>query len=196
MDDEGFTVTVFDSILDHKTDGHALPMSKKFAVTRNGTRRIRKTTCGWHILVLWKDGTETWVPLKDMKESHPVEVTEYARVRGIDNHPAFAWWVPYTLHKRDVIISAVKSHIWKMTHKYGTEVLKSVNHAYELDQTNGDNFWKDAIANKEMHNVGIAFEVLPADAHAPVGWSKVTGHIIFDVKMSLERKARWVLDDH
>ena len=165
-------------------------MSEKLTVTCNGTHRIRKTTCGWHILVLWRDRTETWIPLKDLKESHPVDVAKYARAHGIDNQPAFAWWVPYTLHKCDVIISAFKSRIPKTTHKYGIEVTKSVNHAYELDQTNGNTFWKAAIAKERMHNVGIAFEVLPADAHAPVGWSKVTGHIIFDVKMSLQRKAR------
>ena len=29
-----------------------------------------------------------------------------------------------------------------------------------------------------------------------MGWWKVTGHIIFDVKMDFTRKARWVLDGH
>ena len=47
-----------------------------------------------------------------------------------------------------------------------------------------------------MHNVGVAFEVLPERHNSPVGWSKVTGHIIWDVKMDFTRKARWVLDGH
>ena len=47
-----------------------------------------------------------------------------------------------------------------------------------------------------MHNVGIAFEILDAHAHVPVGWSHVTGHLIFDVKMDFTRKTRWVLDGH
>ena len=34
-----------------------------------------------------------------MKESHPVEVAEYARARGIDKEPAFEWWVPHNLEK-------------------------------------------------------------------------------------------------
>ena len=37
-----------------------------------------------------------------MKESHPVKVAEYARVRGIDKEPVFEWWVPHTLKKRQV----------------------------------------------------------------------------------------------
>eukprot|EP00957_Ditylum_brightwellii_P010097 762975-Ditylum_brightwellii.AAC.1 len=47
-----------------------------------------------------------------------------------------------------------------------------------------------------MYNVGIAFEILPEDRSVPVGWKKVTGHLVFDVKMDFKRKARWVLDGH
>ena len=46
-----------------------------------------------------------------------------------------------------------------------------------------------------MTNVGIAFEILP-DSRAPPGWSKQTGHLIWDLKMDFTRKARWVLDGH
>ena len=55
--------------------------------------------------------------------------------------------------------------------------------------------WGTALA-KEMLNVGIAFDILDDDVSMPVGWEKVTGHIIFDVKMDFTRKARWVLDGH
>ena len=41
------------------------------------------------------------------KESNPVEVTEFAISQGVENEPAFAWWVPYTLKKRDIIVSVV-----------------------------------------------------------------------------------------
>ena len=47
-----------------------------------------------------------------------------------------------------------------------------------------------------MHNIGIAFQILDEHEHLPVGWSKVTGHLVFDVKMDFTRKARWVLDGH
>ena len=57
---------------------------------------MRKSTCGYKFLILWKDGTETWIALKDMKESHPVELAEFAKSRGLASEPAFAWWVPYT----------------------------------------------------------------------------------------------------
>ena len=70
-----------------------------------------------------------------------------------------------------------------------------MEHAHELDRKNGNTFWIDAL-KKEMHNVGIAFEILDEGVGAPKGWSKVTGHIVWDCKMDFTRKARWVLDGH
>eukprot|EP00980_Cylindrotheca_fusiformis_P024074 scaffold11509_cov88-Cylindrotheca_fusiformis.AAC.1 len=110
---------------------------------------MRKTTQGWKLLVQWADDSETWIPLKDMKESHPVETAEFARARGIDKEPAFAWWVPYTLRKRDIILSKIKSRIRKTNRKYGIEIPVSVEHAMKLDRENGNTLWRDALA-KEM----------------------------------------------
>ena len=69
-----------------------------------------------------------------MKESHPVEVAEYARARSIDKEPAFEWWVPHTLRKRQVILAALKKRVRKTTHKYGIEIPTSIEHAFELDR--------------------------------------------------------------
>ena len=107
-----------------------------------------------------------------MKESNPVEVAEFAKARGIDDEPAFAWWVPYTLRKRDVILSAVKSRVRKMTHKYGIEIPTSIRDAIEIDKKTGNTFWRDAI-EKEMMNVGVAFEALDEGKSPPIGWNKV-----------------------
>ena len=49
---------------------------------------------------------------------------------------------------------------------------------------------------KEMYNVGVAFEILAEGQPAPRGWHKVTGHLVWDVKMDFTHKARWVLDGH
>ena len=80
-----------------------------------------------------------------MKESHPAETAEYAKSCGIKKEPAFAWWVPFILQKRDVTISAIKSRIQRTTHIYGIEIPRSVKHAGKLDQKNGNNFWTKSI---------------------------------------------------
>ena len=138
---------------------------------------------------------ESWVMLVDMKQSHPVEMAEFARARGISNEVAYAWWIPYTLRKRDVILSSMKTCIQKTTHKYGIKVLTNVAHAMEIDRRNNNSLWQDALT-KKMFNVGVAFEVLGAGERVPHGWSKVTGHLVWDVKMDFTRKAHWVLDEH
>ena len=68
--------------------------------------------------------------------------------------------MPYTIQKREVIISSLKSHIHKTTDKYRIEIPTSIKHGHRLDKENGNKFRRDANANK-MQNVGVAFEVLP-----------------------------------
>ena len=195
FNDEGFTLTVFDIILDHTKDVSAIQKKDFYFRTRSGTRRMRKTTCGWKFLVIWKDGSKTWVSLADMKESHPVEISKYSKSRGINKEPAFSCWVPYTLRKRDIIISAVNSRVYKTTHKYGVEIPNSIKISRDLDLKNGNYLWITAI-KKETSNFGIAFEILNENKTAPVGWSNESGHLIYDLKIDYTRKARWVLDGH
>ena len=69
------------------------------------------------------------MPSKILKESKHVDVAEYVVARSIDDEPAFEWWVPYTLRKQDVIVSAINSRIRKKSHKYGIEVPSSIANA-------------------------------------------------------------------
>ena len=147
------------------------------------------------LLLLWNDGVEQWIPLKYMKESYPVETAEYAQSRKIHDKLAFRWWVPYTLKKRKAIISKVRARVRKVTHKYGIEVPRSVQHAYEIDQNNNDTFWTNVI-QKEMKNMGVAFQLLENNEKVPMEHAKASGHLIFDVKMDFTRIARYVLDGH
>ena len=122
-------------------------------------------------------------------------MAKFAKARGITDEPAFAWWVPYTMRKSDLIISTLKSRIRKTTHKYGIEIPTSIEHGNRLDKENGNNFWRDANTNK-MHNFGVSFDFLPEGQKSPVVWSKVTVHLIRDVNMDFTRKKIWFLDGH
>ena len=143
-------------------------MADKYITTKTGTRRLRQTTVGWKFLVEWANSSRQWIDLKLLKESNPVQVAEYVTARNIADEPAFAWWVPYVLRKRDVIISAVNSRVRRTSHKYGIEVPTSVKHAIEIDRKNKHTFWADAL-KKEMGNVSVAFEILGQNAKAPPG---------------------------
>ena len=105
--------------MDHQRDDEKeLQHHDKYVQTKNGRYHLRKTTKGWELLIKWKDKSESWIKLADMKESHPDEVAEYARASGIDKEPVFKRWVPRTLKKRQVILAALKKRIRKTTHKY------------------------------------------------------------------------------
>eukprot|EP01082_Thalassiosira_pseudonana_P011160 g10259.t1 g10259 contig4:1534300-1534839(+) len=102
----------------------------------NGRPSIRNSTAGWKLCCQWLDGSTSWVRLSEIKESHPVQVAEYAVAAGIDHEPAFNWWVRHVLKKRDRIIAQVKqrnARYLKKTHKFGIEMPKSVQEALELD---------------------------------------------------------------
>ena len=123
VDSNGFSLSLMEGIIDYKRDDSvAIPKTDKYITTSRGQRRLRKTTAGWKLLVKWRDQSESWVKLSELKESHPVETAEFAKSRGIDNEPVFAWWVPHTLKKRNAVISAMKVRLRKTTHKYGIEI--------------------------------------------------------------------------
>ena len=195
VDNRGRNSLQLEKIIGHRTNGRAVKKKDGFIVTKRGRRKLRQTTSGWAFHIQWRDGTKQWVPLKVLKESNPVEIAEYCKARDIADEPALAWWVPFTLRKRDRIIAAINSRVKKRTHKYGIEVPRSIEEAHAIDRRNGDHQWSDAI-EKEMYNVGVAFEIMEDGEILPVGWSKSSGHIIFDVKMDFTRKARWVKDGH
>ena len=195
VDNQGYSSHMLDSIIDCKKNGSAITKDNAYITSKRGVRSLRQTTIGWDFQVLWKDGTKQWIPLKILKESNPVDIAEFVKSRGIADEPAFAWWVPYTLKKRDRIISAINSRVRKKTHKFGLEVPTSIEDARRIDKENDNTFWQEAIA-KEMYNVSIAFKILEDNENLPVGYSKTSGHLVFDVKMDFTRKARWVKDGH
>ena len=59
------------------------------------------------------------------------------------------------------------------------------------DEQNGNTLWQDAIA-KEMFQVEVTFKILGDSDHLPVGYTKSSEHLVFDVKMDFTRKTRWV----
>jgi hypothetical protein len=150
------------------------------------------TTKGWKLSVQWIEVALTWVPLKDLKESKPLEGAEYAVANKIAEEPVFAWWVRQALCVRDRSIKKVKSKYWKRLHKYGIELPHSVGEALQINKETKTTFWHNGIA-KEMKNEMPASEFRDND-HMPVGHKEITCHMIFDVKaFSLQQRHAWWL---
>ena len=133
--------------------------------------------------------------MEAIKDSNPVELAEYSVSRGIAQEPAFAWWVPRVLKKRNLLIKKLKSKHYKTNLKFGLKVPQSVPEAYEIDKENGNEHWSNAI-KKELKNVLVAFHLLEDEEPVPIGSKLIPYHIIFDIKFDLTRKARLVAGGH
>ena len=64
----------------------------------------------------WKEGSGDWISLKD---SYPVQLANYVILNILEDKPAFAWWVPYVMRKRNAIIQKVDSKYLQRMLKYG-----------------------------------------------------------------------------
>ena len=197
VDEEGYRHVLLDEIIDHRALDDRVSKEKGFITTSAGVKRRVQTTKGWDILIQWKDGSTTWNKLKDVKDSYPVQLAEYAKMNGIDEEPAFAWWVGHVTKKGARIVSKIKSKYWVRTHKYGIRIPKTVKEALEIDAENGNTLWWDAIL-MEMKNVRPAFEKFDGDVKSLKGYQKIRCHMIFDVKLgeNFRRKARYVAGGH
>ena len=118
VNNEGYQEDSLHSVVDIRFKTNAA--KDAFMYDWNGKRILKKTTRGVDLLVALKSGknpdgtditTKSWIPLKELKESHPLEVAEFAVAHGVDKMPAFKWWVSRTLKKRDAIISSVRKRI-------------------------------------------------------------------------------------
>ena len=76
---------ILDEIVDYKNSNDAITME-------DGAERTRmkiRTTKGWKLCLQWKDGSSSWVALKDMKNGYPIETAQYAVQNQLQNEPAF-----------------------------------------------------------------------------------------------------------
>ncbi len=137
------------------------------------------TTQGWQLQVRWRDGSASWEHLHNLKESNPIEVVEYAMADKLEEEPAFAWWVPYTLqHYRCIINALTTSQTACRTQKFGIEDPRSK----EIKTGAADR------QAKEMLNVQPAFEILQHGAKQPIASKWIPCHMIFDVKWTSHAK--------
>ena len=198
IDEDRNRQVLMDEIIGHRSNKHAMKQQDAFIITKTGTKRRKETTKGWELLIRWKDGGTDWVALKDIKESYPVEVAEYAVSSRISQEPAFAWWASSVLKNHNRIIAKTKSKYWLRTHKFGIEIPKSVLQAWQIDAKSGNTLWWDSIC-KEMKNVRPAFKVFEGGVEQlPSGFQEIKCHMIFDVKIGENfcRKARLVVGGH
>ena len=70
VDKDGHRYTLMDEIVDHRKDDTAYDKAGGFVTDTYGNKSRRTTTKGWKLLVNWKDGNQSWIPLTEVKDSN------------------------------------------------------------------------------------------------------------------------------
>ena len=196
-DDDRWDSGIIDEYVDlRRDDSIAVPKNKGQFETSTGQLRNVVTTKGWEIQVRWKDKSTSWISLHEAKNGDPGGLAEFAVSRGVQHEPAFKWWIATALKEKKRLISRLQSRrIRKGRMKFGIMIPGSVEEAIELDRKNGNTLWQDSI-KKEMKNSKVAFSLQPRGASIPVGSTEITCHLVFDIKLDMTRKARYVAGGH
>ena len=121
--------------------------------------------------------------MKDLKDSYPVLLADDAMANVIKDKPAFAWWVTFTLKKRNSIIQKIKSKYHQRTHKYGIRIPKNVQEVQDIDTVNGNTLCMDSV-RKEMKNNRVSLELYKGKLENLIGYQEISGHLIYDVKLA------------
>ena len=193
-DSEGRQHQIFREIIHHRKTKAAVDKEDQYT-NINNKRCKKKTLAGWDLEVEWRDGSTSWIPLKEIKNTNPVETAEYAAANRISLEPAFDWWVHEVLRKKQRLIKMSRSHRIRTGYKFGLRVPDTPKEAYEIDRENGNTFWADAIT-KEMQNNYVAFDVKGPGEKAPPGYKHIPHRMVFEIKLDFTRKARLVAGGH
>ncbi len=114
VDDDGYECVLLDEIIDHRCDpAIAITIDDSWITGFNGNRSRRRTSKGWELCVSWKDGSTSWLPLKDLRSSNPLQVADYAIAHNLQDEPAFSWWIGDIQKQRKRIMCAIGNRYLK-----------------------------------------------------------------------------------
>ena len=91
IDSEGHHYQVLTEVTDHKKVYSDIAKVDGFTESSSGDLHQKRTICGWKLFMEWKYGSVDWIIIKDLKQSNPVDMSEYAVVNEISDEPAFNW---------------------------------------------------------------------------------------------------------
>ena len=89
VDQEGNRFVLINSTIKTRTDGTQTLQQDAFVITKCGTKLIKNTTKGWEVCIQWKYVINTWNKIKDIKDSYPIKMAEYAVDNRISEDPTF-----------------------------------------------------------------------------------------------------------
>ena len=150
------------------------------------------------VKVLWRNGERTWERYNTIRIAELLLLIEYAVEKKLVRHPDWSWTAEYakTNGQASELRNVFKAAREENKFKFGVEVPTSVKHALEIDRTNANTCWRDAIDTELRQINQYETFIAPHGNIVPEGYQRIPYHIIFDVKFDLRRKARLVAGGH
>ena len=93
VDSEGHHYQVLTEVTSNKKDDSAISKVYGFIKSSSGNIHRKSMNHSWKLLLKWKERSFDWVPLKELKNSNPVDLSEYTAANEISDEPAFNLWV-------------------------------------------------------------------------------------------------------
>ena len=87
------------------------------------------------------------------------------------------------------------SRYLKVRMKFVIDIPGTVKETVSLDEANENTLWKNAI-KFETRNSHVALKLYEKGDKSPVGHTKITCHLIFDLKLDIKQKAQYVEGGH
>ncbi len=151
----------------------------------------------YNVKVAWTDGSITWEPLSMMIKCDPVTLAQFAKEHDLLDKPG--WKKLKKIARRAKVLQRMVNANKRaqrynaIVYKFGVRIPRSVKEAYDLDAANGNTYWSDAM-KKELGQIidYKVFRSLGKNASKPNGYQQIPMRMVFDVKQSLQRKARLV----
>ena len=145
IDDYRHRHLLINEIEDHQIYESDIPKSQGTCTTPSVMIKKKRKTRGWEFYVRWKGGSGDWIAMKDLKDLYPAPLADYAMSNVIQDEPVFAWWIPFTLKKRNSILQKIKPMYHQRTHKYVIQIPKNVREAQDIDTVNGNKLWMESV---------------------------------------------------
>jgi hypothetical protein len=147
-------------------------------------------------MVVWTGGDKLWVTMDDLELHDPFLVTRFSLVNHLAIEPGWTWTKDF-VGKLPIIHHAYKVSRFMMSIKFEVEVPQNTKKAFEMDQVEGNNLWRDSmqIEIDQLH-AHETFIVLEEHQNIPSGYKRIPYHCLYDIKYDGRRKCRLVAGGH
>lgn len=152
VDKEGSQYCLFKEIIGHRKNSKAIDKADQYRPGRNGKQAKKQTTAGWDLEVEWVDGSTSWLPLKELKETNTIETAQYAVDNRIYEEPAFDWWTRDVLKRRRRLIQMLQSRHKRSGYKFGIRIPRNTAEALEIDREDKGTDWFNAKCESGIPN--------------------------------------------